>query len=1191
MTEEAVFAAALDKRIPAERAAYLDEACAGDPELRRRVEALLRSHDEVGSFLGRPAVEQIAAAPPDVTTVTPHPPPGADEAAALGETQAGTPGGTDDTSLDFLAPSAKPGSLGRLGHYEVLGVIGRGGFGTVLRAFDETLHRVVAIKVMAAELAASATARRRFSREAKAAAAIDHPHVVGIYGVAEERRPPYLVMQCVDGLSLQEKLDRAGPLGVKETLRIGTQVAEGLAAAHKHGLVHRDIKPANILLENGVERVKITDFGLARTADDASLTQSGVIAGTPMYMSPEQADGKPVDLRTDLFSLGSVLYAMCTGHPPFRASGTMAVLKRVCEETPRPVREVNPDIPDWLCAIVEKLHAKRPEDRFQSAKEVADLLAQHLAHLQQPSQVPMPAPVERPPAPVAVRRRFRWVAVLLVGVGLPILLSRVWKFFLTEDWRNHPGTWLGLGVLAIGLTALLTVAVSRSFAPTAGEESAPAPPRRRRWGKRVAVALLCVGAVWWFGPTFVLYMTDRGEIEFDPDPGWRGVIVLQDGEPVTDWLDVRAGQKIKLPPGKYRLNPAFLPGYVFKLWRVDGAGVYATAPAEVGGWCEFELKRGSRVTVCAVTRDVPERDPVTDRERLQGAWVAVSGEFQGRPLTADQFQRMSLVFTGGSARITMPNGSEGEGTFKLDPTQTPKEIDVIRGDDHLGMLGIYALDGDRLRVCMGDPGEPRPKGFESTPGPNSKRLLATLRRASDKDRLQGTWVAMNGESEGKALQPDELKRLTLVFDGDRMSIFQLNGEKEEGAFKLDPAREPKAIDRTHNDDKRVMRGIYRLEENRLTLCLGDWDEPRPGQFESDPKITTRLVVVMRRATAEESWVQLFNGKDLSGWKTHPDQPGDWKVENGELVGRGPKASHLFSERGDFRDFHLRLEAKLNATGESGVFLRCPFGFPFQSGGTGLPGGFEADFGWDGTAVRAGQLKTPGPKPLFVGGQWRATAPPDGWFTLEVIAQGDRIVVKVNNWTTADYTDPDRTSLKGHLALQVWNPQTVVHVRKTEIRGLPPDKAAADDRPDAEKLQGAWRVVGGGDEGKAWPAAFIPSQMNMTLTFAGDKADLVWLPPKGKEPLLKEFKVKTVWQGVFHLDTRTDPRRITVFVPGDNHNSMIGIYRLDGDRLTICYRDNPRALDYPTGFATKKGDGLTLIVLERVPATPPAAPKP
>src|SRR5438132_1822668 len=143
-------------------------------------------------------------------------------------------------------------------------------------------------------------------------------------------------MHYIAGMSLQERIDKTGQLQLHEILRIGMQTASGLTAAHAQGLIHRDVKPANILLENGVERVKVTDFGLARAMTDASLTQSGVVAGTPQYMAPEQAEGKTVDQRTDLFSLGSVLYAMCTGRAPFRASGSMAVLKRVCEEPPTP---------------------------------------------------------------------------------------------------------------------------------------------------------------------------------------------------------------------------------------------------------------------------------------------------------------------------------------------------------------------------------------------------------------------------------------------------------------------------------------------------------------------------------------------------------------------------------------------------------------------------------------------------------------------------------------------------------------------------------------------------------------------------------------------------------------------------------------------------------------------------------------
>jgi hypothetical protein len=406
MTERSIFLEALDISDATQRSAFLDSACAGDTAQRQRVESLLKSHAQAGDFPGKLGPERVAE------ELAQHAPDN--------ETQA-APSGSDSESqeLDFLTPIEKPGVLGRLGHYDILEIVGRGGMGVVLRAFDDTLHRVVAIKVMAQQLATNATARKRFTREAQAQAAVSHDHVVTIHAVEEANGLPYLVMQYVAGRSLQQRMDRDGPLQLQEILRIGMQIASGLAAAHAQGLVHRDIKPANILLENGVERVKITDFGLARAASEASLTQSGVVAGTPQYMSPEQAEGKPIDQRTDLFSLGSVLYAICTGRPPFRAPGTFAVLKRVCEATPQPIRESFPEAPPWLVEIIARLHAKLPAERFQSAAEVAELLGRRLAEIQHPTADPIQ------PGPIVVPRRRRWPRVatvlLLVAVGLGVM--------------------------------------------------------------------------------------------------------------------------------------------------------------------------------------------------------------------------------------------------------------------------------------------------------------------------------------------------------------------------------------------------------------------------------------------------------------------------------------------------------------------------------------------------------------------------------------------------------------------------------------------------------------------------------------------------------------------------------------------------------------------------------------------------
>jgi serine/threonine-protein kinase len=211
-------------------------------------------------------------------------------------------------------------------------------------------------------------------------------------------------MEYIAGVTLEDRIKKGGPPELREVLRVGMQVARGLAAAHRQGLIHRDVKPANILLENGVQRVKITDFGLACAA--AALAEHEVIAGTPAYMAPCQARGEPLTECSDLFSLGAVLYALCTGRPPFGGDTTAAVLKSVCEDTPRPIRATRPDLPEDLCDLIGKLLAKDPGDRFGSAREVADLLTDQLAWAQKPlapespGTAPLvPLPVKPAPAP------------------------------------------------------------------------------------------------------------------------------------------------------------------------------------------------------------------------------------------------------------------------------------------------------------------------------------------------------------------------------------------------------------------------------------------------------------------------------------------------------------------------------------------------------------------------------------------------------------------------------------------------------------------------------------------------------------------------------------------------------------------------------------------------------------------------
>jgi serine/threonine protein kinase len=288
--------------------------------------------------------------------------------------------------LASLSPSDDPSSLGRIGLFEAKAILGRGGMGTVYKALDPTLGRTVAIKILRPDLASIGTARHRFRLEAKAMASIAHPHVVPIYAVDDHRGLPYMAMEYVAGGTLDSLLRVQGPFEVLSVIRIAQQIASALHAAHECGLVHRDIKPANILLDRGVDRVRVTDFGLVRVSDDASMTRSGLIAGTPQYMAPEQIRGENCDKRSDLFSLGCVLYALLVGHPPFRAKSPYAAMQRIVHDTPRPISTFRSDVPTWLIALIDRLIAKLPEQRFESAGMLADILESELVAIQNPQQ-------------------------------------------------------------------------------------------------------------------------------------------------------------------------------------------------------------------------------------------------------------------------------------------------------------------------------------------------------------------------------------------------------------------------------------------------------------------------------------------------------------------------------------------------------------------------------------------------------------------------------------------------------------------------------------------------------------------------------------------------------------------------------------------------------------------------------------
>lgn len=322
--------------------------------------------------------------------------------------------------------------------YELQSIVGIGGMGFVVKAFDTDLRRYVAIKFLLPKQNHDAIARTRFLREARAAAVVLHPNVIGIHEIGETEGRPWFVMPLVVGPTLQQHVAAHGPLPDKEVVRIGLQIASALAAAHNQGLVHRDIKPDNVLLDNRVNRIVVTDFGLARHFADDSLTQTGTLAGTIDFMSPEQTRGIEVDSRSDLFSLGGLLYFIATGTPPFRRNSPMGTIQAISHEQPIEPLAKNPDLSPALSKVIEKLLSKAPDDRFQSATELEQYFERLISHFNHPTQNAIPS---LPGVQSASNDNSRLLRVVLGSLVLAVVVFAVAFGMLQSGWpweTPHP---------------------------------------------------------------------------------------------------------------------------------------------------------------------------------------------------------------------------------------------------------------------------------------------------------------------------------------------------------------------------------------------------------------------------------------------------------------------------------------------------------------------------------------------------------------------------------------------------------------------------------------------------------------------------------------------------------------------------------------------------------------------------------
>lgn len=335
--------------------------------------------------------------------------------------------------IPHFGPSDDPGSVGRIGNYEIIGMIGSGGMGVVLKAREKSLERIVAIKALLPHLMEVDSCRQRFQREAKAAAALNHPGIVPIYRVDQFNGMPYFVMPYEIGPSLQQRIESEGPLSIQESLRVTSQIAAALSVAHQSGLVHRDIKPSNILLAPGTERALLTDFGLAQATEEVSLTQTGILSGTPPFMSPEQARGESIDHRSDLFSLGSLLFTMLTGKPPINEVNVYKLVRQIGDQSMPPLKGTKESFPDWLQNLVSLLHQRNPEQRVQTASECLDLTNKCLSALDSDRPEAFPKDLISPKSNATNFQQIRRVGLILTAaVCVAFFFTAIPSFW---DWR------------------------------------------------------------------------------------------------------------------------------------------------------------------------------------------------------------------------------------------------------------------------------------------------------------------------------------------------------------------------------------------------------------------------------------------------------------------------------------------------------------------------------------------------------------------------------------------------------------------------------------------------------------------------------------------------------------------------------------------------------------------------------------
>jgi serine/threonine protein kinase/WD40 repeat protein len=932
--------------------------------------------------------------------------------------------------------STLPPGLADHPDYEILRELGRGGMGVVYLAQNTLMGRREVLKVVGGHLISRPAILERFLREIRSAARLQHPNIVAAYSALRFGESLVLTMEYVDGLDLSRLVKAKGPLPVANACSYVHQAALGLQHAHEHGMVHRDIKPANLILARASGKgnkaiVKVLDFGLAKVTSegqaDSGLTREGQMLGTPDYIAPEQIrDAQSADIRADIYSLGCTLYYLLTGKPPFTGDHLWDVYQAHFSMDASPLNLVRPEIPVELAAMVAKMMAKEPGRRFQEPKEVAQALAPFFksgavnsvgskpdvsqtsrtvadpgasklgAAPTQPATKATPTPGAKNPAG-PTQPEPMWNSLIDLRESQP----------LHESLSNSPGR------------PVATVAKSpsqRAWSTAVVNLTRRVPPA---WWTIASVLLLCAIIAWSAGVLKI--RTPDGVIVLENVPA--DAVVEIDGTQIT--ITPKEGEPITIgkPAGEYFVE------------------VFRGRDRLHGDTVTLESGKESKISVTI--------EPLAATKTAEGLMdlPANTGSNEASPST-------NMGMTGASGRVTSGGSTTTERGKILRTADSVQRVDLIElFDPASGVLGGKWTKGIGIITCRDEWGckaiefpyaAPEEYDFriafiansgydalQQVCYGNGHRFLWTL-----SGRLNS--VSGFGDISGVAYESTatRVESRGWIVPGNR---YTSNIEVRRDGVKA--YLDGKLVSQWKTDFSDMSLPGYVRPRKERTLGLAFWGKSLTiesaelielGRHLEEVRQTFSPILRTHNAPKPE-FEPLFNGKDLHNWKTHPSQPGDWRVRNGILVGTGPGISHLYTQRSNFQNFHLRVEARYRNGSSGGIFLRSSFGPSVPLEAPKWATGYEALI----SSNRSARGMT---GPLYGGENgdmvWSAhdlqRIPPGQWFTMEAIADGKLVAIMIDGKMSAFHADRGRVYSSGHIALH-HEPHAIVEFRRIEIK--------------------------------------------------------------------------------------------------------------------------------------------------------------